>query len=155
MPTGWTATVQSPASDRTATGFILTPSVDRMPTWGWLMTGAGDHGAVAPDVGDREGAAGEVVGGEALGAGPLGQVGDLVGEGPQALATGVLHHRDHEGLEVDVDGHAEVDAAVHDQHVVADRGVHVRELAEGVDDRPGDEGRKDRPAARRTASTAW
>ena len=84
-----------------------------------------------------------------------GQVGDLVGEGPQALAAGVVHHRHDEGLEVDVDGDAEVDAAVHDQHVVADRGVHVRELAEGVDDGPGDEGQEatGRPS-RRTASTA-
>ena len=44
-----------------------------------------------------------------------------------------------QALEVEVDGDAEVDVAVDDQLVVADRRVDVRELADGVDDGAGDE----------------
>ena len=40
MPRGCTATTHSPASLRTAVGRMRTPSVERMATWGWLMTGA-------------------------------------------------------------------------------------------------------------------
>ena len=38
---------------------------------------------------------------------------------------------------VEVDGDAEVDEVVHDELVLADAGVEVRELGEGVDRRPG------------------
>ncbi len=44
-----------------------------------------------------------------------------------------------QGLEVDVDGDPQVDVVVDDELVVADRGVDVRELGDGVDGRPSDE----------------
>ena len=47
----------------------------------------------------------------------------------QPLAVGVADHRGHEALEVEVDRDAEVDVVVHDQRVVADAGVDLRELA--------------------------
>ena len=34
LPSGWTARPHVPSSVRTATGFIATPSVDRIATWG-------------------------------------------------------------------------------------------------------------------------
>ena len=42
-------------------------------------------------------------------------------------------------MEVEVDGDAEVDVAVHHELVVAHRGVDVRELGDGVDHGPGHE----------------
>ncbi len=39
VPTGWMA-IESPAGVSTTTGRFLTPSVERMATWGWLMIGA-------------------------------------------------------------------------------------------------------------------
>ena len=64
---------------------------------------------------------------------------DLAGEGAQALAVGVVHDRHDEAFEVEVDGDAEVHVVVQDQFVVADRRVDVRELADRIDDRAGDE----------------
>ena len=47
------------------------------------------------------------------------------------LVVGVADHRHEQALVVEVDGDAEVDVVVHDQLVVADAGVEVRELARG------------------------
>ena len=58
---------------------------------------------------------------------------DLTGERPEAHAVGIPDHGHDERLEVDVDGDAEVHPRVHDQRVVADARVHVRELGERVD----------------------
>jgi hypothetical protein len=69
-----------------------------------------------------------------------GQVDDLAGDGPQPLGLGVAQHRGEQALEVDVDGDAEVHVVVDDQLAVADRGVDVGEVADGVDQGPGDEG---------------
>ena len=57
-----------------------------------------------------------------------GEVGERVGQRRQPEPLGVAHHGDDEPLEVEVDGDAEVDVRVHDQRVVADAGVDVREL---------------------------
>ena len=40
MPTAWTTIASPPPSSSTATGRRLTPSVDRIATWGWWMIGA-------------------------------------------------------------------------------------------------------------------
>ena len=72
----------------------------------------------------------DVVGAELLVAGPVGEVGDLPGKGAQPLGVGVVDDRNDQALEVEVDGDAEVDVVVHDQLVVADRRVDVRELAD-------------------------
>jgi hypothetical protein len=45
----------------------------------------------------------------------------------------------HQPLEVEVDGDAEVDVVVHDQLVLAEAGVHLGVLPDGVDHRPADE----------------
>ena len=58
----------------------------------------------------------------------------------QPLGLGVADHRREETLVVEVDGDAEVDVVVHEQLVVADAGVEVREL-EAVDDRRAMNGR--------------
>ena len=63
----------------------------------------------------------------------------VAGDGPQPLVVGVVDHRGEQALEVEVDGDRQVHVVVHDELAVADRGVHVRELAQGVDDGPGDE----------------
>ena len=51
-----------------------------------------------------------------------------------------LDDRDDQPLVVEVDGDAQVDLVVHDQRVVAHRGVEVRELVQRLDHGPGDEG---------------
>src|SRR5207253_2975855 len=76
--------------------------------------------------------AGDLVGGELLGPGPGGEVADLPGDGPQPLAVGVVDDRDHEALEVHVDGDAEVHVVVHDQLGLAERAVHLGVLGDGV-----------------------
>ncbi len=65
-----------------------------MATCGWLMIGGVPQGAEAAQVGDREGAAGELVGTDLVGPGPLGDVGDLlampeIDRSPASLTTGV------------------------------------------------------------------
>ena len=64
---------------------------------------------------------------------------DLLGDGAEPLAVGAADHRDDETLVVEVDGDAEVDVAVDDELALADAGVEVGELVEGIDDRPADE----------------
>ena len=71
-----------------------------------------------------------------LRAGPAGEVVDLPGDGPQPLALGAADDRHDQALVVEVDGDAEVDEVVHDELAVADAGVEVRELVEGVDHGP-------------------
>ena len=55
---------------------------------------------------------------------------------PSRLVSASRIDRHEQTLVVEVDGDAEVDEVVHDELVVADAGVEVRELGEGVDDRP-------------------
>ena len=111
-----------------------------MATWGWLMTGTVNKVPNGPAL-------------VMVKVPPLmssmvsrlvrarsARLGDLPGQGPQALAVGVVDDRDEEALEVEVDGDAEVDVVVHDQGVVADRAVDVGAVGDGVDHRPGDEG---------------
>ena len=90
-------------------------------------------------VGQRERAAGDLVGRQLLGAGPGGEVVDVAGDGPQPLVVGVVDDRGEQALEVEVDRDGQVDVVVHDELAVADRRVHVREVAQRVDHRPGDE----------------
>ena len=99
------------------------------------------HRAGRSVVGDRERAALDLVGAQLAGPGTIGEVADLAGERLQSLGLGVADHRRQQTLVVEVDGDAEVDVVVHDQLVVADAGVEVRELGQPVDDRPAMNGR--------------
>ena len=69
----------------------------------------------------------------------VGEVVDLAGDEPQALAVGVADHRGDEALEVEVDRDRQVDVVVDDQRVVADARVDLRELVHGVAERARDE----------------
>ena len=97
------------------------------------------HAAGRAVVGDGEGAALISSGLSFSGLGAVGEIADLAGDRPEALGLGRAHHRDQQALVVEVDGDADVDVVVHDELVVADAGVEVRELGERVDDGPGDE----------------
>ena len=57
------------------------------------------------------------------------------------FAVGVADHRYEQALEVEVDRDAEIDVAVHDQLVVADARVQLREVGEGVEERRATNGR--------------
>ena len=69
----------------------------------------------------------------------VGEVVDVAGDGPEALVVGIVDDRGEEPLEVEVDRDRQVHVVVQDERAVADRGVHVRELVQRVDHRPGDE----------------
>ena len=74
-------------------GRFMTEPVPRMATCGWLMIGV-EQRATATGVGQRERAAGQVVRTDLVGAGPLGDVGDLraspeIDRSPASLITGV------------------------------------------------------------------
>ena len=125
----------------TTTGRRFTPSVERIATWGWLMIGSVivvPNGPgfvivkVPPLMSSGDSFLARVLAGE---------VADLAGDGPQPLAVGVLDDRHHQALEVEVDGDAEVDVVVDDQLVLAEGGVDLGVLADGVDDRPAMNGR--------------
>ncbi len=111
------------------------------PDLGPIDDGERDPRARRTGVGDRERSARKVVGHELPGAGAGGDVADRRGEGAQAQAVGVVHHRNDESLEVEVDRDPEVYGPVpHDgQAVVGGRRVHQRELAEGIDHGAGHE----------------
>ena len=93
-----------PSTSVTTTGLRVTPSVERIATWGWLMIGSTRWVPNEPVFVMRERAAGDVVGRQLLGAGPVGEVVDLAGDGPQPLVVGVVHDRGEQALEVEVDG---------------------------------------------------
>ena len=67
------------------------------------------------------------------------EIADLAGDQPQALAVGVADHRRDQALELEVDGDAEVDVAVHDERLALDARVHVRVVVHDVAERTGDE----------------
>ena len=98
------------------------------------------EGAEGPGVGDRERPARDVVGAQLLRPGPVGQLVDATGHAPQRQLLGVLHDGHDESLVVEVDGEAQVELMVHDQRVVADRGVEMRPLVQRLDRGPGHEG---------------
>jgi hypothetical protein len=70
---------------------------------------------------------------------PVGDVSDPTGHAPQVELLGIVHDRDDESLVVEIDGNTQVDVAVHDQRVVPDRCVEVRELFQGIDRGTGGE----------------
>ena len=88
-----------------------------------------EQGAARAGVGQREGAATELVGGDPVGAGALGEVGDLARHAAEVEVAGVLDHRDEQAA-VGVDGDAEVLGLV-----VGDRAGGLVDRA--VDDRVG------------------
>ena len=128
-----------PSGRSTTTGRRFTPSVERMATCGWLMTGIvssvpNGPGLVIVNV-PSEMSSGVSFFERARD----GEVADVAGDGAHALAVGVADDRDHEALEVEVDGDPEVQVVVHDQRLVGEGGVHLGELVERVDDGPGHE----------------
>ena len=96
-------------------------SVDRIATCGWLMIGHRQHAARRAVVGDRERAAADLVGAQLATAGPPGEIVDLAGDRPQALALGGAYNRDEQALVVEIDGDADVDEVVHDEILVGRR----------------------------------
>ena len=100
----------------------------------------GEVGAEGPVIGDREGAAADVVGRELAGPGPIGQVPDPSGHSPERDLLGPVDDGHDQPLVVEVDGDAEVHLVVEDQGLVAHRGVEVRVVPQRLDRRPRDEG---------------
>ena len=78
-------------------------------------------------VGQREGAAGDLVGSELLAAGALGDIDDGARDAEEVLLLGLLDDRDDEAP-VQRDGDADVDALVVEDGVALDRGVDDRVL---------------------------
>ena len=132
-----------------ATTCLETPSVARIPTWGRLMTGNEIHVPDAPGLVIVNVPPARSSGASFRARARAGDLADRRGEGAQAQAVGVVHHRHDETLEVEVDRDPEVHGAVrHDrQPVLGRRRVHQRELAQRVDHRAGDERQRGEPGA--------
>ena len=147
FPTEWMAMASSPSG----TGDDDRPplhAVGRQDRHLRLVDDRQRHGrAERPRVRDRERAAGDLVGRQLLRPGPCRQVADLTGDGAQPLAVGLPDDRHHQALEVEVDGDPEVDVVVDDQLVLAERGVDLGVLGDGVDDGPRDERQVGEPEA--------
>ena len=75
------------------------------------MIGVSNSAPTAAGVGDREGAAGQLVRPDLVGAGAVGEVGDLAGQAGDVEVAGVLDDRDDQAAR-GVDGDAEVLGAV-------------------------------------------
>ena len=130
------------------------------------MIGVSHRAPDAAEVGDREGAAGQLVGPDLVGAGALGDVGDLLGQPGDREVTGVLDDRGEQTL-LGVDREGEVLAVVVGDlaGLGVDRGVELRVLLQRVDRRLGEErqvGQLDALAgqevglhARRAAARRW
>ena len=139
MPTEWMAIASDPSAAVTTTGLRLTPSVDRIATWGWLMIAPVNRVPKGPGL-------------EMVNVPPVMSSADRFPERARSarsrisramarsrLAVGLVHDRHDEALEVEVDRDAQVDVVVDDQRAVAHRRVDVRELPDGVDHGQGDE----------------
>ena len=141
MPTEWIPTASVPSGAVITTGRRLTPSVDRIATWGWLMIGAvrnvpNGPGFVIVNVPPTTSSA-DSLRVRARSARSAMARARPRSDWPSALwTTGTMRPS-----LVEVDGDPEVDVAVDDERVVADRGVELREVAQGLDDGPGDEGK--------------
>ena len=94
---------------------MRTPSLDRIATWGWLMIGPVTTVPYEPTlvIVNVPPVRSSAVSRLALALAARSATASLIAA--QALAAGVLDDRHDQGLEVDVDGDAEVDAAVDDQ----------------------------------------
>ena len=91
-----------------------------MPTWGWLMIGVSNSAPRLPVLVSVNVPPPSSSGADLVGAGALGQIGDLAGDAAEVQVAGVVDHR-HEQPAVGVDGDAQVLGVV-----VGDRlGVHV------------------------------
>ena len=137
-PSGWRSP-RCPAASVTTTGFRNTPSVERIITCGWLMTGrlanvpappAFVIVTVPPVMSSAE---------SFFVRARLARSDTSRAMRPQPLVLRVVDDRHDQALVVEVHRDADVDVVVHDQLAVADGGVHVRELGQRVDQRPGDE----------------
>lgn len=98
-----------------------------MADCGGLMIGVDIIGAEHAAVGDREGAAGEVVERELAVLGLLAELGDLQFDLGNRHGLGVAQDRHHQAARR-ADRDADVDVAVVDDVVAIDRGVQDREL---------------------------
>jgi hypothetical protein len=84
---------------------------------------------MATGVGDGEGAALQLVGGELLGARAHREILHGLGQSGEREAIGVPHHRHHQPL-LGLHGDPHVDVALLDDRVLEHRGVQARELAQ-------------------------
>ncbi len=97
-----------------------------------------EQGTAAAGVGDREGAAGQVVGGDLVRAGALGHISDRASEPRDVEVSCILDDRNDEAaLGVDRDG--EVLLAVVDDVLPVDACIDRRVSLEGFDGREGKE----------------
>ena len=95
-----------------------------------------EQGARAADVGDREGAAGQLVRADLVVAGAGGEVGDVPGEAGDVQLVGVRDHRDEQAARgVDRDGQVHGPVVGHLLALLVDRGVELRVLLERLDRR--------------------
>ena len=141
MPTEWIAI----ASDPSGVGDDDRPALDPVGREDRHLRLVDDRrrqeGPERARVRDRERPAHDVVSRQLARAGPVGEVGHRSGEAAERLTVGVVHDRHDEPSLVEVDGNPEVDVAVDDERVVADRGVQLRVVAKRLDHGPGDEGK--------------
>ena len=119
------------ASSRTTGRFSMVPT-PRIATCGWLMIGVPKRLPNDAGVGDREGAALDLVDLELLGARALGQVVHRAGEAEDVLLVGVVDHG-HDQAPVERHRHADVDVLLVDDRVAVDAGVQDRERLQRVD----------------------
>ena len=115
----------------------------------------GDGSAVRAGIRDRERSAADVVGGELAGSGPFRGSGDRGGHLGEVELGGVTDDGHDQPLEVEVDGDAEMDVAVHHELVVPRGRVDAGKSAMASTTARATNGRNVRPGwAARTRATA-
>ena len=133
------AIASAPSGSSTATGLRTIASVEMIATCGWLMIGIVSTEPAEPLL--------EIVNvppwiSSGLSLRVFARLARSLISRAMArkrLVSALRIDRRQQTLVLEVDGDAEVDVVVHDERVVDDAGVEVRELGERVDDRPGDE----------------
>ena len=135
----WIAIVSSPSGPSTTTGRFLIGVGREDGDLGLVDDRQRHRGAEGTHVGDREGAADDLVGGQRALLRPRREIADLGRDQSEALAVDVAHDRSEESLEVEIDSDTEVDVVVHDERVAVDARVHVGEAAHDIGERPADE----------------
>ena len=130
VPSGWTTTV----------GRRFTPSVDRMATWGWLMIGAVRKVPKGPAL-VIEKVPPEMSSALSFFVRARSASSRIRRAMPRSVSSSACLTTGHdEPVVVEVDGDPQVELMVHDERVVAHRGVEVRPLVQRLDRGAGHEG---------------